>query len=270
MKILYKNNDLIEALKNVSKLGFVPTMGSLHEGHFSLITQSKKQCSKTIVSIFINPTQFDNKSDFKKYPKNHSKDLLALKKLNVDFVYLPNVKDIYNNKRKLKIKISKKDKILCAKFRKGHFEGVIDVMDRLTNLIRPAKIFMGEKDFQQLYLVKNYIEKKYSSLIVNCKTIRNKFKLALSSRNLLLNRKDLILAGKLSSHLIFFKKSLIKKTHIKKLLNTKKEYLKRTFNISIEYIELRNMRSLKMSNKIKNSKIFIAYYLNGVRLIDNF
>ncbi|MDC0517634.1 pantoate--beta-alanine ligase [Candidatus Pelagibacter sp.] len=270
MKILYKNNDLIEALKNVSKLGFVPTMGSLHEGHFSLITQSKKQCSKTIVSIFINPTQFDNKSDFKKYPKNHSKDLLALKKLNVDFVYLPNVKDIYNNKRKLKIKISKKDKILCAKFRKGHFEGVIDVMDRLTNLIRPAKIFMGEKDFQQLYLVKNYIEKKYSSLIINCKTIRNKFKLALSSRNLLLNKKDLILAGKLSSHLIFFKKSLIAKTHIKKLLNTKKEYLKRTFNISIEYLELRNMRSLKMSNKIKNSKIFIAYYLNGVRLIDNF
>ena len=270
MKILYKNNDLIEALKNVSKLGFVPTMGSLHEGHFSLIKQSKKQCNKTIVSIFINPTQFDNKSDFKKYPKNHSKDLLILKKLNVDFVYLPNVKDIYNNKRKLKIKISKKDKILCAKFRKGHFEGVIDVMDRLTNLIRPTKIFMGEKDFQQLYLVKNYIEKKYSSLIVNCKTIRNKFKLALSSRNLLLNRKDLILAGKLSSHLIFFKKSLIKKTHIKKLLNTKKEYLRRTFNISIEYLELRNIKSLKMSNKIKNSKIFIAYFLNGVRLIDNF
>ena len=143
MKILYKNNDLIEALKNVSKLGFVPTMGSLHEGHFSLITQSKKQCSKTIVSIFINPTQFDNKSDFKKYPKNHSKDLLILKKLNVDFVYLPNVKDIYNNKKKSKIKISKKDKILCARFRKGHFEGVIDVMDRLTSLIRPTKILNG-------------------------------------------------------------------------------------------------------------------------------
>jgi len=270
MKILYKNNDLIEALKNVSKLGFVPTMGSLHEGHFSLITQSKKQCSKTIVSIFINPTQFDNKSDFKKYPKNHIKDLIALNRLNVDFVYLPNVKDIYNNKRKSKIKISKKDKILCAKFRKGHFEGVIDVMDRLTNLIRPTKIFMGEKDFQQLYLVKNYIEKKYNSLIISCKTIRNKFNLALSSRNLLLDRKDLILAGKLSSHLIFFKKSLIKKTHIKKILNTKKDYLKRAFNISIEYFELRNIKNLKMSNKIKNSKIFIAYYLNGVRLIDNF
>jgi pantoate--beta-alanine ligase len=270
MKILYKNNDLIEALKNVSKLGFVPTMGSLHRGHLSLIKQSKKQCNKTIVSIFINPTQFDNKNDFKKYPKNHSKDLLTLKKLNVDFVYLPNVKDIYNNKRKLKIKITKKDKILCAKFRKGHFEGVIDVMDRLTNLIKPTKIFMGEKDFQQIYLVKNYIEKKYSSLIISCRTIRNKFKLALSSRNLLLNKKDLILAGKLSSQLIFFKKSLIKEKHIKNLLNTKKEYLKKKFNISIEYLELRNIKSLKMSNKIKNSKIFIAYYLSGVRLIDNF
>ena len=270
MKILYNNNDLIEALKNVSKLGFVPTMGSLHEGHFSLIKQSKSQCNKTIVSIFINPTQFNNKSDYKKYPKNHNKDLLNLKKLNVDFVYLPNVKDIYNNKKKSKIKLTKKDKILCARFRKGHFEGVIDVMDRLTNLIKPMKIFMGEKDFQQIYLVKNYIEKKYDSLIVPCKTIRNKFKLALSSRNLLLNRKDLILAGKLSSHLIIFKKSLVKKTHIRKLLIAQKEYLKKTFNISIEYLELRNIRNLKVSNKIKNSKIFISYFLNGIRLIDNF
>ena len=143
-------------------------------------------------------------------------------------------------------------------------------MDRLTNLIKPTKIFMGEKDFQQLYLVKNYIEKKYRSLIINCKTIRNKFKLALSSRNLLLNRKDLILAGKLSSHLIIFKKSLVKKTHIRKLLIAQKEYLKKTFNISIEYLELRNIKSLKVSNKIKNSKIFISYFLNGVRLIDNF
>ena len=94
--------------------------------------------------------------------------------------------------------------------------------------------------------------------------------MALSSRNLLLNRKDLILAGKLSGHLIFFKKSLVKKKHIENLLDIKKEYLKRKFNISIQYLELRNIRNLKITNKIKNSKIFIAYYLNGVRLIDNF
>ena len=158
MKTLLNNDDLNEALNNVSNLGFVPTMGSLHQGHISLIKRSKKECKKTIVSIFVNPTQFNNKSDYLKYPRNKKKDLSMLRKLNVDFVFLPKKKDIYNSKRK--IKILKKDKILCAKYRKGHFEGVIDVMDRLTKMIKPKKIFMGEKDFQQLYLVKNYLKKK--------------------------------------------------------------------------------------------------------------
>ena len=270
MKILLNNNDLNEALYTVSNLGFVPTMGSLHKGHISLIKKSLKRCKKTIVSIFVNPTQFNKKKDYKKYPRNIKKDLSTLRKLNVDYLFLPKNEHIYNYSKKTKFYLNKKDRILCAKYRKGHFEGVIDVMDRLTNLIKPMKIFMGEKDFQQIYLVKNYIEKKYDSLIIPCKTIRNKFKLALSSRNQLLNRKDLILAGKLSSHLIIFKKSLVKKTHIGKLLIAHKEYLQKTFKISIEYLELRNIKNLKVSNKIKNSKIFISYFLNGVRLIDNF
>ena len=114
MKILLNKNDLNEALKNVSNLGFVPTMGSLHSGHISLINRSKKECTKTIVSIFINPTQFNNKRDYKNYPRNIKRDLSILKKLKVNFVFLPNNKDIYNYKRK--IKIAKKDKILCAKY----------------------------------------------------------------------------------------------------------------------------------------------------------
>ena len=139
MKILLNNNDLNEALYNVSNLGFVPTMGGLHQGHISLIKRSLKQCKKTIVSIFVNPSQFNNKNDFKKYPRNIKKDLKILKKLNIDFIYLPSVKDIYSSKRSHKIKINKKDQILCAKYRKGHFEGVIDVMDRLTKIIKPKK-----------------------------------------------------------------------------------------------------------------------------------
>ena len=174
MKILLNNNDLNEALYNVSNLGFVPTMGGLHQGHISLIKRSLKECNKTIVSIFVNPTQFNNKNDFKKYPRNNKKDLKILKKLNIDFIYLPSVKDIYSSKRLSKIKINKKDQILCAKFRKGHFEGVIDVMDRFTTIIKPKKIFMGEKDFQQLYLVKKFFKKNHQSKIVTCKTIRNK------------------------------------------------------------------------------------------------
>ena len=270
MKILYSNNDLNEALKNVSKLGFVPTMGSLHNGHISLIKRSKKECSKTIVSIFVNPTQFNNRNDYNRYPRNSKKDLLILKKLGVNFVFIPNKNQIYTYKRKLKIRLNNKEKILCAKFRKGHFEGVIDVMDRLTNLIKPKKIFMGEKDLQQLYLVKDYIEKKTKSLIVSCRTIRDKNMLALSSRNLLLGKKELVRAGKLAKNLISFKNHLVKKENIQKLIKQKKKNLISLYNVNIEYLELRKKKNLKKTNEIKNSKIFIAYYLNKVRMIDNF
>jgi pantoate--beta-alanine ligase len=270
MKILYSNNDLNEALNNVPKLGFVPTMGSLHRGHFSLIKKSKKECDKTIVSIFVNPTQFNNKNDYKRYPRNSLKDLSILRKLKVNFVYIPSIKNIYKLERRSKIKINIKDKILCAKFRKGHFEGVIDVMDRLTALIKPKKIYMGEKDFQQLYLVKNYIKKKHKTTIICCKTIRDKNELALSSRNLLLNSKELIKAGKLTQSLIFFKKYLKKKKNINKLVNIQKKKLSKIFNIKIEYLELRNKINLKKTNKLKSSKLFVAYYINKIRLIDNF
>ena len=204
MKILLNKDDLNEALYNVKNLGFVPTMGSLHDGHISLIKKSLKKCSKTIVSIFVNPKQFNNKNDYKKYPRNTKKDLSTLKKLKVDYVFLPNKKNIFRPKRKSKININNKDKILCAKFRKGHFEGVLDIMDRLTNLINPKKIFMGEKDFQQLYLVKRFIEKKYKSQIIPCKTIRNKNKLALSSRIFLLKKKKKKLMLKIYQKIYFY------------------------------------------------------------------
>ena len=197
------------------------------------------------------------------------KDLSILKRLNVDFVYLPNAKDIYDYKRTKKIKLKKKDKILCAKYRTGHFEGVIDVMDRLVNKISPKYVFMGLKDFQQLFLVKNYIEKKYKSRVVPCKTIRNSNKLALSSRNLLLGKSALSKAEKLIQNVINFKRSLSKIKDLKKALYNQKIKLTQLFNVSIEYLELINEKNLKVTNKTKNSKLFIAFYLNKIRLIDN-
>ena len=270
MKTLLKNIDLNEAFFGNSNIGFVPTMGSLHEGHISLIKKSLKLCNKTIVSIFINPKQFNNKKDYIKYPRNIKKDLKILKKLKVDFVYLPKIKDIYKSKNKIKIKLNKKDKILCAKYRKGHFEGVIEVMTRLTKIVNPSKIFMGEKDFQQLLLVKRYVEKNFRSKIISCKTIRDKNKLALSSRNILLNQKNLNKAGKLAKDLIIFKKKLLKKKNLKDLIFMKKNELKKKYDIKIDYLELRNAKNLKLTNKITNAKIFIAYYINKVRLIDNY
>ena len=270
MKILLNNSDLNEALSGISNLGFVPTMGSLHKGHISLIKKSLKDCHKTIVSIFINPTQFNNIADFKRYPRNNKKDLSILKKLKVDYVYLPKKKEIYDFTRKSKIKLRNKDKILCAKFRKGHFEGVIDVMDRLTNKIRPKKIFMGEKDFQQIYLVKKFIENKYKSKIIACKTIRNKNKLALSSRNSLLKQHYLKIAGKIAKNLFSYKKKINKKKILKSNLNLKIKQLSDLYRVDIEYLELRDLLRLNISNTTKNSKIFIAYYINRIRLIDNF
>ena len=270
MKIILNNKDLNKALNSVSKLGFVPTMGSLHKGHISLIQKSNNECDKTLVSIFINPTQFNNKNDFNKYPKNNKKDLSILKRSKVDYVYMPKKSEVYNFKRIKKIKLNKKHKILCAKFRKGHFEGVLDVMDRLTRIINPLKIYMGEKDLQQFFLVKNFLQKKYKVKVISCKTIRDFGKLALSSRNLLLNKKELSVARSLSKNLIIFKKNLRNKRDIKKKLFIKKKELTNQFHLKIEYLELRNTYNFKSSNNIKNSKLFIAYYINKIRLIDNY
>jgi len=271
MKILLNNQTLNRKIRPFDDIGFIPTMGGIHEGHISLIKRSKKICKKTIVSIFVNPKQFNNNKDFKTYPINIKKDLSILKKIKgIDFIYIPKFKDIYETKRKSKIKIAKKDKILCAKFRKGHFEGVLDVMDRLTNLIKPKKIFMGKKDFQQLFLVKNYIEKKYKIKVVGCKTIRNKNKLALSSRNFLFNKDDLNIAEKISKTFFLVKRNIKINKDIKKYLLEIKRNMQKKFNIKIEYLELRNEKNLLISKKSIGSKIFVSYYLKGIRLIDNF
>ena len=219
MKLIKLKTDLIKAIVYDKKLGFVPTMGSLHDGHKALIKKSKKNCKKTLVSIFVNPTQFNNKKDYKTYPKNLKKDLNFLKKLNVDYVYLPTIKQIYSKKND-KIKLNKSQNILCAKFRKGHFEGVLDVLDRLVELISPQKVFMGEKDFQQFFLVKNYIEKKYDTKVYACKTIRDKNKLALSSRNSLLNKKSFIGSGIITKKLLKLKNKINRnrKNYISRML----------------------------------------------------
>ena len=269
MKIFLNRTSLTKSLAPFNDIGFVPTMGSMHKGHLSLINKSNQVCNKTIVSIFVNPKQFNNKKDFKTYPKNIKKDLQLLNNTKqVDYVYVPKVRDIFNNK-KTKIKLNKKDMILCAKFRKGHFEGVLDVMDRLTNIVKPNKIFMGEKDFQQLFLVKKYLKNKYDTKVIGCKTIREKNKVALSSRNYLLSKENVALASVIIRKLINLKKNIKLKKNKNKYLKTVKKDLEKKFNINIEYLELRNIYNLKLSSVINKSRLFVAYYLNGVRLIDN-
>tara|TARA_B100001250_G_scaffold348510_1_gene319235 strand:+ start:58 stop:882 length:825 start_codon:yes stop_codon:yes gene_type:complete len=274
MKVLLNNKSLFKSLRPFKDVGFVPTMGGIHTGHLSLINRSNQICKKTIVSIFINPKQFNNINDLSNYPSNLKRDLSILRNSKkVDFVYVPSFKDVFKNNKKSKIVINKKYKILCAKFRKGHFEGVLDVMNRLTKLVNPKKIFMGKKDFQQLYLVKNYLKNRYKVKVIACKTIRDKNKVALSSRNYLLKKSELNIASSLAKKIIHLKKNLKAKknlANLNSLLIKNKKQIENILKIKIEYLELINIKNLKNSKTIKNSRLFISYYIGNVRLIDNF
>ena len=271
MKIILNNRNLSKILEPFNDIGFVPTMGGIHEGHISLIKRSIKSNKKTIVSIFVNPKQFNNVKDFNSYPTNIKKDLAILRRIKkLDFVYIPRFKDVYESNKKSRVKIEKKYRILCAKYRKGHFEGVLDVMNRLTKLIKPNRIFMGKKDFQQLFLVKKFIENKFNIKVIGCKTIRNKNKLALSSRNFLLKQNEVIDVEKISKNFLNLKNKIKYTKNINQFLQKTKKDFERMFNIKIEYLENRNINDLSISNKYLGSKIFLAYYYKKIRLIDNF
>jgi len=271
MKLIRQITDLNKAINKEKRLGFVPTMGGLHKGHEALIKKSQKKCKRTIVTIFVNPTQFNNKKDYKNYPRSLTKDIKILKKLKVNYLFLPTADQIYKKKKLLKISLNKSQKILCAKFRKGHFEGVLDVLDRFVNLISPKIIFMGKKDYQQFFLTQKFIERKYKTKVYPCETVRDLNMVAFSSRNKLLSKNNLKTSGLIVSKLLDLKRA-IKKREGKSnnlILNVKKDLIKE-FNIKIDYLECRNLINLSLNLKNKPFKLFIAYYLNNVRLIDNF
>ena len=265
MKIFKSKHKLQKEILNIKNISFVPTMGGLHRGHISLIKKSKTFKGKNVVSIFINPKQFNEKKDFLSYPRNLKKDLIILKNLNVDFVYIPNVKNIFSFRPKNKIFLDKSSKKLCGQSRRGHFEGVLNVVNRFLEIIKPRYIFLGIKDFQQLYLInKHILRKKINTKVISCKTIREKNGVACSTRNNNLNKKELRTASKIYHYLISKKKL----SNIK-VLNIKKKLISLGVK-KIDYIEFYNLNTLKRpKNKKENFKIFIAYYLNKIRLIDN-
>ena len=267
MKIIKKSNTINKILEKYHNVGFVPTMGTLHEGHISLIRKSKKESSKTVVSIFINPKQFTKQKDFENYPKKIKEDIKICKKNNVDYLFLPSFSEIYDwgSGKKAYPKIKN---IMEQKFRKNHFKGVLDVIAKLFSIIKNTKVYMGEKDYQQLHVVRQFCKiNKIQSEIIACKTIRSKEGYALSSRNLLLSK---------DFHQIM--KSVYKKMHRYKSQNLNKAFnrsflkkdIKKAGVEKIDYIDLVNLQTFSKVRKIsRKTNIFIAYYLNGVRLIDN-
>ena len=270
MKIIKNKLALKKEISGLKNLSFVPTMGGFHLGHKYLIKKAKKKKGNVIVSIYVNPKQFNSKRDFKKYPRNLKKDLKELKKLNVNYVYLPSFKDIYSFKTIKSVYLDSFSKKLCGKFRKNHFKGVLDVVNRLLEIIRPSYIFLGLKDFQQLYLIERHIKKnKINAKIIKCRTIREEKGFAFSSRNERLSNKDKNIASKVIK-LLKKEKSILKDKNLKVFkTNSIIKKIKKVGVKKIDYIDLINIKNPKRPPIRNGFNIFIAYYVSGVRLIDN-
>ena len=258
-------------LKKNQKIGLVPTMGCIHNGHLELIKKCKKLKYFTIVSIFVNPAQFNNQKDLKKYPSQEKKDLEILKKYDVDLVFFPKTKQMYPLGYSTYIKEINFSDILCGKYRKNHFSGVLTIVLKLFLIVKPYAAFFGEKDFQQLFLIKKMVKDfNLGVKIIGIPTVRDSNGLALSSRNKLLNARGIEIAKQIYLNIKKIRNLDYKYTKDLELY-LKKELKKSGLN-SIEYIEIRESNSLKHPKIIirgKTLRIFIAVHVEGVRLIDN-
>lgn len=185
-------NDLyFEENLTPSQLGFVPTMGALHKGHASLIERSVSENKRTVVSIFVNPTQFNDPNDLKKYPKTFEQDFKMMGDLNVDYLFFPSYEELYADNFAYQLHENSLSKILCGAYRSGHFDGVLTVVLKLLNIIKAGKTYFGEKDYQQYKLIKGMAETFFlRTEIIACPTVRDEDGLALSSRNLLLSPEE--------------------------------------------------------------------------------
>lgn len=277
MHIFSKKADLINHLKennlDKSTVGFVPTMGALHAGHLSLLKKSIENNATTVISIFVNPTQFNNPEDLKKYPRTLESDVEKIKTISEKIlIYAPTVEDIYDgNTKSQHYNFDGLENQMEGKFRPGHFDGVGTVVKRLFEIVNPTNAYFGEKDFQQLQIVKKLVEKeKLSVTIIGCPIFREQNGLAMSSRNERLSENE-----KKEASIIF--KTL---NEAKQLFGTKSakevaKYVTKTFLnhpiFELEYFEIADEASLltcKRKNKKKKYRAFIAVFVNKIRLID--
>ena len=269
MKLFINKKKLQKEIKKIDNINYVPTMGALHKGHESIIKKSLKKSGKTLVSIFVNPKQFNNKRDLNTYPKNNRNDLKILKKLKVDYLFKPSFSDIYNFKTKNKIYLDKFSNELCGQFRKGHFRGVIDVVNRFIEIIEPKRILLGNKDYQQLFLIKKHVKKnKINTKIFPCKTIRNKHFIAYSSRLNKLNHNEINKLKKIIKFLRNYKRGLISKKDAHNYHKIKNKLLSLGAK-KVDYIKIIDLKTLKKPRN-KKFNLFYALYIGNIRLIDNF
>ena len=254
-------------------IGFVPTMGALHLGHLSLIKQAISENNKVICSIFVNPTQFNDLKDLENYPNQIEEDLVLLKKIGCDLVFIPAKTDMYpKGYEVIHLNFKDLDKLMEGASRPGHFDGVCTIVSKLFELIQPKNAYFGEKDFQQLAIIRQLNDiQKFNINIVGCPTIREKNGLAMSSRNALLNAREKKIASAIY-RILLAAKTQFTNSSIEALKLFVESELNAISAFSIDYVEIANAQTLEPLNNLEKNEpavLCVAVFLGSVRLIDN-
>jgi pantoate--beta-alanine ligase len=280
MQVLEKSEILRQAISVLKKQGFeiafIPTMGALHKGHLSLVEQAKGEKTKTVVSIFVNPTQFTNANDLKNYPRTVEADIEKLKSVNADIIFIPSVEEMYpqgmDENDKEQYNFGALENVMEGKFRPGHFKGVAQVVSKLFEMVKPDKAYFGEKDFQQLAVIRLLVKQKNLLIeIIGCATMREADGLAMSSRNALLtdeDRKD----APLISKALFFIRDNQKNYSLNEIKKKALEMIEESGRLKVEYLEIAGEETLQPAmdwNASKQLRAFASVQAGNVRLIDN-
>ncbi|MCK5781998.1 MAG: pantoate--beta-alanine ligase [Flavobacteriales bacterium] len=277
MHIFYSKKEIFDYIllekSKKSSIGFVPTMGALHDGHMSLVEGSKKENNITVVSIFVNPTQFDNPDDLIKYPITTNNDIALLKQHDVEVVFIPNIEEIYgSNVISEEYSFGNLDKVMEGEHRKGHFDGVATIVKLLFDTVMPDNAYFGEKDFQQLQIIKKMVEiKKLDVNIVACPIVREDDGLAMSSRNVRLteeHRKEAPIIYKCLKEV----SELAKTKSVEELYAFVNELFNNNDLLELEYFEIREINNLSKVTDFQlhnEYRAFIAVFAQNIRLIDN-
>jgi len=254
-------------------IGLVPTMGALHQGHLSLVQNSKSSSDITIVSVYVNPTQFNNAGDLEKYPRPIEEDLKLLRDNGVDYAFVPDDQEIYPQESQLKFDFGDLERVLEGEFRPGHFNGVGVVVSKLFHIVQPDRAYFGQKDLQQLAIIRRLVnDLSFGVELIQVPTMRESDGLAMSSRNIRLSKEDRLLSTILYKCLVFAKNELLKGEDWFAV----KEKVTRRFGdepkARLEYFELVNactMEKTSQLNQQESHAICTAAYIRDVRLIDN-
>ena len=276
MQIIKNTSELkkyISIIEKDNSTGFVPTMGAIHQGHISLIEKCVQNNVHSICSLFVNPTQFNDESDYNKYPQRIEQDIKIIKKTNCKVVFIPTLKEMYPQKiTSKKYNFGNLDNCLEGNYRPGHFNGVATIIEKLFHLIKPNNVFFGEKDFQQCCVIKKIINDKFNNInIIICKTVRDEKGLALSSRNSLLSKKEKEAAYLIYQNLIDVKKKYLNFS-VQEIKNIICEKLNSNELIKVDYVDIRKKNNFEVVKNIDTESekiILVAAKVGKIRLIDN-